>query len=109
VSGKIVATVVERALVDRRGDDAFDGSGADEGDGALDGESSEPARIGCASIGGPFADGLVNVCGRAARSDDQRLTAVANPRIRQRTGDDLGADPSRVTDGDREPGKPAIG
>jgi hypothetical protein len=103
MSGIIVPACEERRFIDWCGDDSIDVAVQRELDRPLDCESTQSPGGGRISIGTPVSNEFVDFDSAAARADDYKIRAPANPRISERFGNYFRTDAARITRGDSEP------
>ena len=99
VAGKIVAALVERGFVDGSGDNSFDGSRLRHRHGSFDCQSAELARERRVRPGHPTPDGLTHLDSRAFRTNHHNVTALADPWVGERFGDNLRANSAGIAHG----------
>jgi hypothetical protein len=99
VAGEIVAASEERRFIDRSSNDPVNIAGRCQLHGALDGESTQFPRRRCALPGRPVSDRFRDIDTRSVRTDHHNVTALANPWVSERFGNDLRSNPAGIPDG----------
>jgi len=99
VTGKIVAALVQRGFVDGSGHDSLDGSRLRHRHGSFDCQSAELARERRVRSGHPMPDGLSHPDSGTLRTNDHNVTALADPWVGERFGDNLRANSAGIAHG----------
>jgi len=99
VTGKVVAAGKQRGLIDRSGHNSVDGALLRDLDGSLDCQPAEHARQGRVRTGPPISDRLCNLHSGAPGANDYNVTALADPWVGERFGDNLRTNSAGIAHG----------
>jgi hypothetical protein len=99
VTGKIVAASKQRGLIDRSGHNSVDGALLRHLDSSLDRQPAKHARQGRVRAGPPVADRLGDLHSGAFGANDYNVTALADPWVGERFGDNLRTNSAGIAHG----------
>jgi hypothetical protein len=88
---------VERRLIDGGGDDSFNVSSLRHLHGSFDRQSAEHTRQRRVRAGPPVADRLSHLDSGAIGANDHNVTALADPWVGERFGDNLRTNSAGIT------------
>jgi hypothetical protein len=99
VAREVVATGVESCLVNRRSDDPLHHARDRQIDHTYDGEAAQPSREGGATLGHPPLHRLADRDTRPLRPHHRNVTALDDPGVGERLGNDLRTNSAGITHG----------
>jgi len=99
MAGIVVASGKQRRFIDGSGDDSFNVSSLCHVHGSFDRESAEHARHGRVRAGPPVAYRLGDLYCSSVGANDHNVTALADPWVGERFGDNLGTNSAGVAHG----------